>query len=479
MEEKDHELEEKAQEEEEYVDDDDELMKNNLPVQNSSSWFTKMISLQVEIITTILVSLVSPIFYILSFVNSDYNFLRPEETEKNVVVAVNAVGTVPSKVVHGGILLLKKFGVGILGAAYVAMVLTTLLIVSGVLGFGLVRMWMEEPVVLREKLYFDYADVNPKAVFSFVEFGGDKGGRIGGYNGNNIGVPVGRTMYVSLFLLMPESDFNRDIGVFQEKKTVGQLTLLLAIHNLFYHQLVAEALSKEGLIMAISSHPCMLRFRSLPIRLMREFIMSVPLVLGLTAETQTMTVPMLKHKEGLPRTEAIRITMIPRAGTLALPQLYQSEIILKSRPPWYKDLVYNWKWTFSVWTSMYIYVTLLIFLLNWCRPLVCPAIVTSFMTRADVNSTVEAREEPQEKGREESDVSESARLQSISLAPFKARLALRCFEGDKRSDESGSAVVESGRREKREQAVKGRSVVAVVIWLVFVGGKDRDGGVEF
>ncbi|KAJ8558439.1 hypothetical protein K7X08_005205 [Anisodus acutangulus] len=385
MEEKDHELEEKAQEEEEYVDDDDELMKNNLPVQNSSSWFTKMISLQVEIITTILVSLVSPIFYILSFVNSDYNFLRPEETEKNVVVAVNAVGTVPSKVVHGGILLLKKFGVGILGAAYVAMVLTTLLIVSGVLGFGLVRMWMEEPVVLREKLYFDYADVNPKAVFSFVEFGGDKGGRIGG---NNIGVPVGHTMYVSLFLLMPESDFNRDIGVFQ---------------------LVAEALSKEGLIMAISSHPCMLRFRSLPIRLMREFIMSVPLVLGLTAETQTMTVPMLKHKEGLPRTEAIRITMIPRAGTLALPQLYQSEIILKSQPPWYKDLVYNWKWTFSVWTSMYIYVTLLIFLLNWCRPLVCPAIATSFMTRADVNSTVEAREEPQEKGREESDVSESVR----------------------------------------------------------------------
>ncbi|XP_059308122.1 seipin-1 [Lycium ferocissimum] len=387
MEEKDV-LEEKAQEEE-YVDDnDDELMKSNLPVQNQSSWFTKMISLQVEIITTILVSLVSPIFYIISFANSDFNLLRPEETEKNVVAAVNAVATVPSKVVHGGTLLLKKFGVGILGAAYVAMVLTTLLIVSGVLGFGLVRMWMEEPVVLREKLYFDYADVNPKAVFSFVEFGGEKGGGIGGYGHSDIGVPVGHTMYVSLFLLMPESDFNRDIGVFQ---------------------LVAEALSKDGLIMARSSHPCMLRFRSLPIRLMREFMMSVPLVLGLTAETQTITVPMLKHKEGLPRTEAIRITMIPRAGTLALPQLYQSEIVLKSRPPWYKDLVYKWKWTFSIWTSMYIYVTLLVILLNWCRPLVFPGIATSFMARADVDLTIEEQEEPQEKGQEESDVSESVR----------------------------------------------------------------------
>lgn len=399
MEEKD-ELEERAQEEE-YVDDNDDELKNNLAVQNPSSWFTKMISLQAEIITTILVSLVSPIFYIFSFVNSDYNsnFLRPEEeTEKKVAVAVNAVATVPSKLVHGGTLLLKKFGVGILGAAYVGILLTTLLIGSGILGFGLVRIWMEEPVVLREQLYFDYADVHPKAIFSFVEFGG----RIGGYNHHNIGVPVGHTMYVSLFLLMPESDFNRDIGVFQ---------------------LVAEALSKEGLVMARSSHPCMLRFRSLPIRLMREFIMSVPLVLGLTAETQRIIVPMLKHKEGLPRTEAIRITMIPRAGTLALPQLYQSDIILKSQPPWYKDLAYKWKWTFSVWASMYMYITLLVILLSWCRPLVFPVIATSFMTHPDVNLSVEAPEEPQDqKTRQEGDVSESVKRWRQSRRKRKAML---------------------------------------------------------
>lgn len=174
--------------------------------------------------------------------------------------------------------------------------------------------------------------------------------------------------------------------------------------------------------MARSSHPCMLRFRSLPIRLMREFIMSVPLVLGLTAETQRMIIPMLKHKEGTPRTEAIRITMIPRAGTLALPQLYQSEIILKSQPPWYKDLAYKWKWTFSVWTSMYMYVTLLIILLSWCRPLVFPVIATSFRTHVDENLIVEASEEPQEKAREESDVSESVRRLRQSRRKRKAML---------------------------------------------------------
>lgn len=174
--------------------------------------------------------------------------------------------------------------------------------------------------------------------------------------------------------------------------------------------------------MARSSHPCMLRFRSLPIRLMREFIMSVPLVLGLTTETETIIVPMLKHKEGLPRTEAIRVAMIPRAGTLALPQLYQSQIILKSQPPWYKNLVYKWKWTFSVWTSMYMYATLLVVLLNWCRPLMFPLLATSFMTIPDVNLTVEAPEEPQEKAGEESDVSESVRKWRQSRRKRKAML---------------------------------------------------------
>ncbi|KAM3200412.1 hypothetical protein P3L10_032774 [Capsicum annuum] len=75
MEKKD-ELEEKA-EEEEYVDDNEDKLKNNLAMQNTSIWFSKMISLQAEISTTILVSVVLPIFYILSFANSDYNLLPP------------------------------------------------------------------------------------------------------------------------------------------------------------------------------------------------------------------------------------------------------------------------------------------------------------------------------------------------------------------------------------------------------------------
>ena len=77
------------------------------------------------------------------------------------------------------------------------------MVVAVVVGVGLVQMWVEEPVFLRETLHFDYTEPHPKAVFSF---GGSKG---------KLGVPLGHTFYVSLRLLMPESDFNRDLGVFQ------------------------------------------------------------------------------------------------------------------------------------------------------------------------------------------------------------------------------------------------------------------------
>lgn len=73
-------------------------------------------------------------------------------------------------------------------------------------------------MVVRERLHFDYTQPHPKAVFVF---GGSLQGLAAasgaGYFNKHIimGVPVGHTFTVSLELLMPESDFNRAIGVFQ------------------------------------------------------------------------------------------------------------------------------------------------------------------------------------------------------------------------------------------------------------------------
>ena len=75
------------------------------------------------------------------------------------------------------------------------------------------KLWVEEPVVVRENVHFDYTEENPSAVFSFV---GGMSGFVGRTKRNkHISVPVGHMFHVSLLLVMPESDFNTQLGVFQ------------------------------------------------------------------------------------------------------------------------------------------------------------------------------------------------------------------------------------------------------------------------
>ncbi|KAM1095952.1 hypothetical protein EV1_010805 [Malus domestica] len=234
-----------------------------------------------------------------------------EEAKDTVETSVHQA---PSTITHGSGLLLKNIGFGLLGAAYVCMVL----ILSALFGIGLVNLWVEEPVFVRERFHFDYTEPHPTAVFAFGSANDiyqDKSS----YSRKHVGgVPVGHTLHVSLVLLMPESDFKRGIGVFQ---------------------LNEELLSVDGDVITRSSQPCMLRFGSLPDRLTRTFLMGVPLLLGFSGETQKSTVQIIKHKEGhYPITQAIRVTLIPRAGTSYLRRLYEAEIVMNSQPPWTKQL---------------------------------------------------------------------------------------------------------------------------------------------
>lgn len=173
----------------------------------------------------------------------------------------------------------------------------------------------------------------------------------------------------------------------------------------------------------------MLRFRSFPVRLMRTIHMGIPLLLGIIEETQKITIPMLKYKEGHPRTEAIRISMVPRAGTSFVPQLYEAEIIINSQPPWSKEIVRRWKWTFCVWTSIHIYIMLLIILVHCFKPLIVP------ITAANRTSPTERGDEPEvmstevwkeprvrERRKEEKEVSEALRRWKQSRSERKAML---------------------------------------------------------
>ncbi|KAJ6693774.1 hypothetical protein OIU85_004544 [Salix viminalis] len=320
-------------------------------------------------------TLLSPLIATLGIASDSYH--RAEE-------AVDAVESgfleAPSKFTHGATTLLRKIGFGIVGAVYVCVVMTVVMLLAAMLGVGLVHLWVEEPVFMRERIFFDYTDVNPTAGLTFGGLADD-----GSIEKGLVGIPLGHTFHVSLALLMPESDHNRQIGMFQ---------------------LTAEVLSADGNVMAKSSQPCMLRFRSLPIRLARTFLMGVPLVLGISEETQKISIKMSQLRERHPRSKAIRVTLIPRAGTVYLPQLYEAEILLVSNLPWTKELVRNWKWTFSVWASIYIYITILVIILSCCRALVFPITAVNLSCNRDSAET----EDTGESGDEAEDEKETSEL---------------------------------------------------------------------
>lgn len=213
----------------------------------------------------------------------------------------------------------------------------------------------------------------------------------------------------------------------------------MLVHH-FFLQLTAELISINGNVMAKSSHPCMLRFRSFPIRMVRTFLMSIPLLLGITSETQKITIPMLKHKEGYHRrTKAIKITILPRAKTSFLPELYEAEILLNSELPWSKELVHKWKWTFYVWVSLYIYIMILVVLFCFFRQHVFPVIASSSFEH--LNDRPEVSGEPPESGREErsKEVSESLRRWQQSRSKRKAML-MRGVSGNTSAGSSASTT---------------------------------------
>lgn len=358
------------------MESDEEVDKYKFgSLSNPFTFCTKLISLQAEIFSNCVVTLASPFFSLISLVSDMFRGAPEPKGEFQPHAVSSSSG--------GG----RRIAAGLAAAAYVLMVLLAAMFVAAVLGVGLVRAWAEEPVYMRESLQFDYTDAHPTALLSF---------------GDGAAVPPGHTIYVSLALLMPDSDYNRDVGIFQ---------------------LTAELISTQGKVIAKSSHPSMLRFRSWPIRYTRTFFMGVPLLLGIISETQRVTFPALKHKEAsFPRTGDIRITLMPRAGTLSLPQFYDAELIVNSRPPWAKEVVYRWKLTFCVWTTLYIFVMFVVFLVIFLKPLIFPAMATP-MTKYEQEQEQDYSASAEEVvSREDREVSES--LQRWQRSRIKRKAAL-------------------------------------------------------
>ncbi|KAI4967931.1 hypothetical protein ZWY2020_010384 [Hordeum vulgare] len=230
----------------------------------------------------------------------------------------------------------RRAAVGVLAAAFTFAALAVALVASLLLGFVLIRHWVEDPVTVRQPLYFDYTEPQPSAAVA-------------------LGSPAGHSVWVSMSLLLPDSDHNRQIGVFQIK---------------------AEAITPGGSTIASATQPYMLRYKSAPVRLAQSALTIVPLALGIRSESQSATLKLLHYWEGHARhrrTRLIRVSLQPRAMTVHLPQVYRAEITVQTALPWFKAVARSLKWTMCVWVSFCVYVILSLLAVCWVRPLALSA----------------------------------------------------------------------------------------------------------
>lgn len=114
-----------------------------------------------------------------------------------------------------------KFGWGLLWSVYVCIVLVILLVSAFVVGGILMRIMVEEPIRMQDNLDFDYTEKSPVAFVPIMECpGADCGSNCGErlevskLDGMRV-IPPKHKLQVTVSLTLPESDYNRNLGIFQ------------------------------------------------------------------------------------------------------------------------------------------------------------------------------------------------------------------------------------------------------------------------
>ncbi|XP_058100908.1 seipin-2-like [Magnolia sinica] len=253
-----------------------------------------------------------------------------------------------------------RFSWGFFWSFYVFFVLFGFLVTSFVVGGIAVRYFVEEPIRMEENLNFDYTKPNPVAYVPLMPcdgvccgFGGKEMVAVGKHVGGRV-VPINHKLQVTVSLMLPESDYNRKLGVFQVR---------------------VDFLSVNGKGTATSRHPCMLRFKSLAIRLLETFIKSGPLLAGYSSESQLLNLRMTGFTEGTDPTSCLKVVLEQRAEFrtgAGIPEIYASSLVLESELPLFKRIIWNWKKTIFIWISLGFFTMELFFILICCRPVIIP-----------------------------------------------------------------------------------------------------------
>ncbi|CAN8313618.1 unnamed protein product [Cochlearia groenlandica] len=253
-----------------------------------------------------------------------------------------------------------KFGSGLFSAVYVGIVLFGLLFSALMLGGFVINRVADKPFVVNEVLNFDYTKNSPEAYVPITSCAGvscdgscKESNEMSRIRGSRA-IPRDHKLEIALSMTLPESSYNKKLGMFQVR---------------------VDFLSADGQTLASIRRPCMLRFRSEPIRLVQTLFKVVPLVTGYASEIQTLTLKLKGFAEKDIPTACLKIMIEQRAEFrpgAGIPELYDATLSLKSDLPFFKKIIWRWRKTLFVWISMSLFITELLFVLVCCRPLIIP-----------------------------------------------------------------------------------------------------------
>ncbi|CAN1150160.1 SEI2 [Linum perenne] len=167
-------------------------------------------------------------------------------------------------------------------------------------------------------------------------------------------IPPKHKVQASVLMTLPESEYNRNLGMFQVR---------------------LDFLSADGKILTSKSHPCMLKFKSEPIRILLTMFKVVPLVAGYISESQTLRLWIRGFTEGDVPTSCLRVMIEQRAEFGpggGIPELYDASLTLETYLPFFRRIIWGWKKTIFIWISLITFIMELLFALICCRPVILP-----------------------------------------------------------------------------------------------------------
>lgn len=138
-----------------------------------------------------------------------------------------------------------------------------------------------------------------------------------------------------------------------------------------------DFLGADGKILTTSKRPCMLQYKSHPIRFLLTILNVAPILTGYTSETQNLKISFKDLTEGEIPTAALRVAIEQRAEFspgAGIPEIYSASLSLDSELPFLKRILWFWKKTVFIWVSMSIFVMEVVFALLCCRPMIIPKI---------------------------------------------------------------------------------------------------------